>query len=466
MAPLTHSARVAYGAPGLVLGLLGIPIYVHLPKYYGDALGMDLALIGAIILVSRAWDAVIDPFVGSFSDRLRTRWGRRRPMIAVGSAALALSTWLVLAPPRALGETAAAVWLSAGLFVMFTAWTVVQIPHAALGAEVTTDRHVRTELFAWRDGLWIVGTLLAAAAPSLVRAALGEPAAGGDERRVFSTLAAVYAPLLLALPLWCAWRITEPAPPAAPTGGRPASPLGSAREALRNPPFAILLVAYGIGALGSALPATLVLFYVEHVLRTPQWADAFLGLYFLTGFACLPAWTALARRVGRKRAWLGAMGLSVGAFSGATLLGPGDTWWFGLICVVSGTGFGAGLALPASLVADTVDYDEWRSGERREGLYFGLWSLVTKLSAAAGASVALPILGLAGYVAGGTQPDTVVTALRVLYAGVPCLCYAAAFVVAVRYPIDEERHLALRDALARRAQGATSPDPLGYGVTP
>jgi GPH family glycoside/pentoside/hexuronide:cation symporter len=183
-------------------------------------------------------------------------------------------------------------------------------------------------------------------------------------------------------------------------------------------------------------------------------------LYFLVGFACLPAWPAIARRLGKKQAWLLAMATSVAAFSGAAFLQYGQAWLYVLIVVASGVGFGAGVVLPASIVADTIDYDELRSGQRREGLYFGLWSVVTKASAAVGAALALPALEWAGYAANARQSESVLQMLRLLYAGVPCLCYAAAMIVAARFPIDQVCHTAIREGLMRRAQGLPAIDPL------
>lgn len=463
MPALPLRVTAAYAAPGFAFALIGIPVYVHLPKFYGDTLGVDLATIGAVILASRLWDAVTDPAVGFLSDRTRSRLGRRRPWILAGALPLALATAGLLAPPGGLAGGALTGWFALLLFVMFLAWTSVQIPHAALGPELAPGHHDRTALFAARDGLWILGTLAAAAAPAAVRAALGGPTGEAGDRAVFSTLAWIYGPLLVLLPLWCVVAVREP-PAHAPVV---ATPWAATFEAWRNRPFRVLLAAYGVGALGAALPATLILFYVEHVLRAPALAEAFLGLYFLSGFLCLPLWTRVARAVGKKRAWLSAMGVNVGAFVFAYFLGPGDTLAYGLVCLVSGIGFGAGLVLPNSLVADTVDYDELHSGTRREGLYFGLWSIVTKASAAVGAAVALPALQWSGYVAGAAeQTEEVRHALRLLYAAIPCLCYGAGLVVARRFPIDEAVHRHIRDGVARRAAGLPWRDPLSPGGHP
>lgn len=463
MSLLPLRVKAAYAAPGLAFALVGIPIYVHLPKFYGDTLGMDLGLVGAIILLSRMWDAVTDPAIGFLSDRTRTSLGRRRPWMLAGAVPLAAATAGLLAPPDGLSGAPLAWWFGALLFVAFLAWTSVQIPHAALGPEVAAGYHESTSLFAARDGLWILGTLVAAAAPALARTALGLPAGGEGDRQAFRLMALVYAPLLVLLP-WVAVLGVRERPARVAVAS---TPWGVSREAWANRPFRLLLLAYGVGALGAAMPATLVLFYVEHVLRAPGLAEAFLALYFLSGFLFLPAWTRIARRVGKKRAWLWAMGVNVGAFVFALFLGPGDTVPYAAVCLVSGLGFGAGLVLPNALVADVVDYDELRSTQRREGLYFGLWSIVTKMSAALGAAAALPALAWAGYVPQAPeQAEGVRHALRVLYAAVPCVCYGAGFVLARRFPIDEDLHRRIRDGIARRSAGLPWNDPLTTGARP
>jgi GPH family glycoside/pentoside/hexuronide:cation symporter len=446
---------LAYGAPAFALALFGVPVFVHLPKFYADVLGAPLGALSAAILLTRSWDAVLDPVIGALSDRTRTRWGRRRPYLMAAPLPLAVGVLALFAPPVTGG--ASVVWFGAAMTVGFAAWAAVQIPHAALGPELEEGHHARTSLFAVRDGLWIAGTLAAAVAPMAARALWAGPDGPADERRVFATIGALYAVLLVALPWWCAAVVRERPLPAP----RPATPVAEVlRDAWANRPFRVLLVAYAVGALGGALPGTLLLFYVEHVLGAPEWADFYLGLYFLVGFAGLPGWLALARRVGKKRAFIAATALSVTVFSAALPLGRGDTTAFLVVVVLSGLGFGAGLVLPASMQADTIDYDELRTGQRREGQYLGLWAVVMKASAALGAGLGLAVLDGAGYAPGGPQPAAVVTALKVLYCGLPCLCYVAALLVAARYPLDEGAHARVQAGIAARRRGESVRDPI------
>jgi GPH family glycoside/pentoside/hexuronide:cation symporter len=229
------------------------------------------------------------------------------------------------------------------------------------------------------------------------------------------------------------------------------------RDVMRNKPFMILLVSYTIAALGSNLPGTLILYYVQYVLRADN-ANAFLLLYFVVGILFLPGWIALARRFEKKTTWLAAMALNTSAFLGVFFLGSGDTLWYGTLVVLSGVGFGATVTLPSSMQADVIDYDEMLSGTRREGQYIGFWSIAKKIAAALGIGIALSVLGLAGYVPNVEQSPQV--QMTVLYALVPSLCNIIALSIAFAYPISAKMHQQIRTAIADRQAGRVVADPL------
>jgi len=229
-----------------------------------------------------------------------------------------------------------------------------------------------------------------------------------------------------------------------------------------NRPFMILLAAYTISAVGSNLPATLILYYVEYVLQSSR-ADLFLMLYFITGIVFLPAWIKVAGRFGKKTAWLISMAINTGIFLGVFFLGPGDETIYGVLVVGSGLGFGATLALPSAIQADVIDYDELLTGKRREGLYIGIWSIAKKMAAAVGVGVGLAFLGKVGYEPNVEQSADVVMTLRILYALVPCLCNIIALAVALAYPLDAATHRAIRDGVAHRRQDRPVTDPLRPG---
>ena len=208
----------------------------------------------------------------------------------------------------------------------------------------------------------------------------------------------------------------------------------------------ILLSAYTVSAIGSNLPATLILYYVEYVLHSNR-AELFLALYFLVGIVFIPVWVGLSRKTGKKAAWIGAMVINTLAFLGVFFLGPGDEAIYGVLVAISGIGFGAGLVLPSSIQADVIDYDELITGRRREGRYIGLWSVSKKLAAALGVGLGLWLLGRTGYTPDAAQSPMTILTLKILYALVPCVCQLIAMVIIGFYPITEVRFREIRTRL-------------------
>ncbi len=450
---IPFSSRLAYAAPAFALAVIGIPVYVYIPKFYTDIVGIPIAVVGSLLFGVRIFDAVTDPVMGIVSDKTRTPWGRRRPYVAVGALLLAATLYLLFNPPRDLPYPA--VWLGICMYALFLFWTLVTVPYESMGPELTFEADERTALFGLRDGFLIAGTFVAAATPALIQnmgALTGSPP---DERRKFFTMALIYGPLLIATCWWCVTALREKTARAVESVAlQPAW-----RGLLANRPFIVLLSAYTISAVGNNLPATLILYYVEYVLESRH-AEIFLLLYFVTGLAVLPAWVKLAKIIGKKRAWLLAMGINTGAFGGVFFLGAGDELLYGILVVLSGLGFGATLALPSAIQADVIDYDEWHTGLRREGLYMGAWSVAKKMAAALGIGLGLYVLGVAGYRPNGAQTEQVQLAIRVLYALVPSVCNLTAIAVAWGYPVSESDQRKLRQAIDRRSAGAPEADPV------
>ena len=452
---LSLAVKLAYASPAFTLAVVGIPVYVYIPKFYTDVVGVHIGMLGFLLLAVRIFDAVTDPFLGYISDRTRTPFGRRRPYIAMGSLALAVSLYLLFNPPEA-SPTFETWWFGICIFSLFFFWTVVVVPYESLGPELTFDYNERTGLFGMRDGAMLAGTLVAASSPMIVSQVLGLPQGAEGERIKFFWIAAVYGPMLIFCSWWCVLSIQERAREEHPS--RQAL-LQGLRAVARNKPFLLLLGSYTIAAFGSNLPATLILYYVEYVLGS-KLADFFLVLYFVTGIVFLPAWVLLSRRIGKKWAWIASMAINTGSFVGVFFLGPGDATIYGILVFFSGIGLGATIALPSAMQADVIDYDELLTGERREGQYIGLWSLAKKLGAALGVGLSLSILSYAGYTPNVEQSEAVRMTLRVLYALIPSLFNLLGLGIALFYPIHPKAHQEILAAIQKRRTGQKVQDPL------
>ncbi len=448
--------KAAYAAPAFALAIVGIPIYVYVPKFYTDTMGIDIVLMGVLLFSVRIFDAITDPLLGRMSDHTQTPFGRRRPYILVGAILVALAMLMLFNPPNT-NTRFITIWFGISIYALFLFWTTVTVAYEALGPEITFNYTERTTLFAVRDGALIAGTLMAAASPALVQWLFALPEGVAGQRATFRWISIFYAPLLIGTCLWCVFIIKE--------SGRnhhvktKTSILADLKTTTQNKPFIILLSAYTISAIGNNLPATLILYYVEYVLESSH-AELLLLLYFLMGILFLPVWLRIARRIDKKRAWLLSMAINTGAFAGVFFLGPGDIWPYTVLVCLSGIGFGATLALPSSIQADVIDYDELLTGHRREGQYMGLWGISKKLAAASGVGAALTLLGWSGYQPNTAQSDTVVFTLKTLYAAVPSLFNLIALFIAMAYPIDNQRHQAIRQAIKARKLGQPFRNPL------
>ncbi len=447
--------KIAYAAPAFALAVVGIPVYVYIPKFYTDVVGIHIGLLGLILLGARLFDAVTDPVIGVISDRTQTRFGRRRPYMGLGSLILAVAIFLLFNPPDGTPRFETA-WFGIWIFCLFLFWTFVTVPYESLGPEITFDYNERTTLFGMRDGALMLGTLVAASAPFMVSKLFGLPEGPEGEKSKFFIISVIYCPLIIGMCWWCVTAIQERKIPVSPNRGKTGFGLW---ECLKNRPFVILLLSYTIAAFGSNLPATLILYYVEYVLHSES-ADLFLALYFVTGIVFLPGWVVLSRKIGKKVTWIISMAVNTGAFLGVFFLGPGDAHIYGILVFISGIGFGATLAIPSAMQADVIDYDELLSGKRREGQYIGVWSVAKKLAAALGVGVSLSLLGFSGYSPNVAQSEDVVFTLRVLYALVPSVCNILALFIAMLYPINRVTHEAIRDAVQKRKNGQRVSDPL------
>jgi Na+/melibiose symporter-like transporter len=387
-------------------------VYVHLPKFYGGTLGVDLTVLGALLLALRLADGAIDPLLGAWSDRARSR----RRLVVIAAPLLALGMVALFMPlPRTPGPLL--LWLAGALALVYFAFSLATISHNAWGAELSADPVERTRIAAVREGLALVGVVAASVAPAL----LGAP---GDPDSGLGTYAWGYAALTLAA---AAILLRAPEQPRQASGE--ASAWSGARIPLGDPLFRRLLVVFVANGIASAIPATLVLFFIADVLREESRQGLFLALYFVAGAAGMPLWVRLSARIGKVRAWALGMAAAIAAFVWAYGLGAGDAGAYAAICILSGLALGADLALPPSLLADVIDRAE---NERATGAYFGLWTLATKLNLALAAGVALPLLAALGYAPGGRDPAAL-AALAFVYAAVPCLLKAGAIAALFRF---------------------------------
>jgi GPH family glycoside/pentoside/hexuronide:cation symporter len=429
--------QLLYGFPALALTAAGVSVYVFITRFYADCIGISLSVIGAVVLGSRIWDAVIDPSIGALADRTSSRLGRRRAWLLFSLIPFSFALFALFAPPAELSARANEIWFAVSTFLFFLFLSTVQIPYEALGAELSNDYNQRNRLFAIRQGFFILGTVFAAALPSLLIAVWGFPEQVTEQRGLFAAIGFIYAVLTVLSVLFLTNNIAGSEKPTIREQIH-RSLMAQTLEALQSPAFRILIIAYVLSGFGAALPATLIEFYVRYVLGGDSSAP-FLVLYFSVGFVTLPIWVWLANRYDKRNTWMVSLVINAGAFLGVFFLGPGSQSLYALLVTISGIGFGGVVTIPLSMQADVIEHDARRNnGLRREGTFMGLWSVASKLSAALGAGIAFPLLDFVGYVPNQPQSESVILTLRALYAGLPALCYLLSLFVIIKFPLSRQ----------------------------
>ncbi len=399
---------LAYGLMGFPLAFAALPLYVILPNHYAREFGVPLATLGAVLLGARLFDAFIDPALGRLTDRLFAR--STAAVLALGAAAalvLAIGFALLFFP--LVSEPASLViWATAMLMLTYAGYSALSVAHQSWAAMLGGNEAQRSRIVAWREGLGLLGVVTASVLPVL----LGLPV----------TTAVFLVALVLG---WWGWqRSIRPvtvmphevsATPAAPT---------SVWQPFRQASFRRLLAVFMLNGIASAIPATLVLFFIQDKLAAPaSFEPLFLGSYFLCAALSIPLWLAIVKRIGLARSWLVGMLLAMSVFVWASQVGDGQMLAFVLICALSGVALGADLALPSALLAGVIQ----AQASPTTGAYFGWWSFATKLNLALAAGLALPLLDLFGY-APGVRDAAALNALVVAYCVLPCVLKAMAAV--------------------------------------
>lgn len=398
---------------GLALAFVALPLYVLLPNHYARQFGVPLSALGAVLLITRLADALIDPLLGRWVDRLFHRsLSAVQRFTAVACVLMALGFAALFFPPVQSAE--ALLWVSAGLLmVTYASFSAVTVAHQTWGAMLGGTAVEQSRVVAWREGLGLLGVVLASVVPTV----LGLEAMVG----------------LFALALaagWLLWR-TAPRPALAhvelalEVDHLSKQPGVETKEAsslvlpFKEIAFVRLISVFVVNGMASAIPATLMLFFVQDRLQAPAGMETvFLGTFFMCAAASMPLWLKAVARWGLARSWLSGMCLSTAVFVGASVLGQGQTTAFVLICIASGLAMGADLALPGALLAGVIQHSQRL--QNAQATCWGWWNFATKLNLALAAGVALPVLGALGYTL-GARDASALQALTVAYCLLPCI---------------------------------------------
>ncbi len=425
-----------YGLPGLGVNFLFSLILILYMKFATDELGVAPGIMGGIFFVARIWDAVSDPVAGSLSDRTNSRLGRRKSWMLASSIPLALTAVAMWSPPTSLDGAALTLWIGVSVVAFYTAYTLFEVPHMALGAELTHDRVSRVRVFGARQLLRTIGLFIAG---SLGAALLEDPA---DPRATGFWMALVAGLFTLATIVFSVFRLPAERQEYLGRGGQ--GILRSLRDVWRNRHARMLLFVFFLETMGAGAIGVLAPYVITYVVRTPELLSEMLVAYMVPALISIPLWVRLGGRFEKRRLWLAGIVLGAGGFGSLFFLEEGSYWLIFAAAATAGIGNGCGSTLGQALKADVIDMDEFDTGERKEGAYFAAWNFTSKLAA----GVMMGVVGLSlqwvGFVPNEAQAPMTEFTMRFLMGGVPFLGFGIAGLVLARFDLSEKEHARVR----------------------
>jgi GPH family glycoside/pentoside/hexuronide:cation symporter len=445
MSGLTFAQRAGYGVGDIGFNLLWTSISLYLLFYYTDVLGISSGVAGAIIMIGMIWDGITDPLMGLLADRTRTRWGRYRPYLLFGAIPLGLSFVLMFATPWfGAGSIVLAVAVSQVLFR--TAYTVLAIPFSALSARLTSDSMERNRLSAVRMVCATIGGLFVARFTLDFATQFGD----GDLKIGFLKVAILYA-TLATLIFWTTFAGTKEKEEASNADAPSLKMIGVMLR--RNWAFLILFVAVMAGSSGGTIVSKALVYYLIYAVGAePSAIGEVLAVFIGMITVSVPAWAWVTERRSKRFVWLTGSVISIFALTLFFFAMPTSVGSVMGIMAVHGIGSGAFVLTFWSMLPDTVEFGEWKSGIRGESIVFGLITLSQKVSLGIGVGLLGILLGWIGYVPNEAQsPETLDGLLRIMTIGPAFLILFGAILISF-YPIDKELHLKMtREIDAKKA---------------
>ena len=477
--------------------MVSLPLAVYLTPVYADSagFGLSLAFVGLMLALSRVFDGITDPVIGFLSDRIRTRWGRRKPFVLIGMPIFMLGVWLLWIPPFEFREV---TWLGMTfntgypyllgvLIIMYVGATIKDVPYSAWGAELAQGYNERTLVMSWKEAFTVSGSLIGAMCPAvIVFWGYTKP----TDNVYFLTIALMFImPVLIFNLLY-----SVPEHPVKEQNTSRLSLRDSFRYVWANEPYRILVIIFLFSTIGSAMTNSLSFFFVKHVLLAGDLYGFYLAPYFISQIVAIPLWFKLSAKIGKHRAtmvaifwyalwscfipliaiapqawfdafelnkvlsflpenWLASMnaqfdGIPTGKFA----------FFIGVMCL-KGSAIGALSALPYAMAADVIDLDSARTGKRQGGAYFSIWTMTRKLAYALGLVVgttAATIVGFNSLADPIAEPNTFYSLiwLACLYSIVPALFKFIAVPMLWRYPLTEEKLKEIQEDIAAGKQTA------------
>lgn len=449
---LPLGTKIGYGFAESGITAVQLFTQIYLLKYYTEVVGLSASLAGIALSISVLWDAVSDPLMGRISDHSITKYGRRRPYIFLGGILLSLAVLLLFSPPTLLTQWGKFSYLLAVYLFVNTAMTIISVPHIALGGELTFERNERTTLFGWRLFFSNIGMLVGMIVPAAILQSLGDESSKENIQLSRIQAGEIVSILILVSSIFSFW-VTRGRDTIVITEKPEMGFFASLVSVLRNKIFLILLFAFVIATIGRTFNSAIALYYYEYYLGLKESAVVLNILlpFFVVLMSSIAFWVWISKKVGKKfPAFLGVFGLGAMTIIVYPLLPYGKLQPPLIASFVGGICAGSILIMD-SILTDVVDYDEWKTGEKREGLYFGIWKMGVKFSQAFGIALSGFLLDFIGFQNGNAEqiPELGERLSWIFGPGVGFF-FVLGSIVFLFFPLTDEKHKQVQRILLKR----------------
>jgi GPH family glycoside/pentoside/hexuronide:cation symporter len=441
--------KLKYGLADLGFALITSAIQFFLLFYYTDVAGINPALAGLALMVGKlTWDAANDPLFGYWSDRTRSRFGRRRIYMLIGAVPLGIAAWIMFSLPKGLTGVSAFLAVLLSFWLVDTFHTMSTVPYYSLTPELTRDYNERASLTSIRMVFSVLGYILGAALTTVLAGIF--QGAGLNLQQAWSATGAVFGVVAMTTTLITTFSVKEQPELAGEPSKLP--PIKAVFTSFKNRPFIILMLAFILSSFSFTVLTALVPYFITYQLNMgSQVPFVLLVMLLMIGIFLIPA-KIVSDKINKGPSY--ALGLFIASLTVMTsfFFPHAPTPLIYVVAAVAGIGFSAQWVFPWSMLPDVVEYDEKMTGERREGIYYGLWAFLTKFTSALGVAVSGWALGLFGYVPNVEQTVHALFGIRLFFGIVPAIVILISLPFLIWYPITRKNHAELvRELAARKA---------------
>ena len=448
---LSTLTKLKYGVGDFGVSAVGALIQFFMLFYYTDVVHINPGLAGTAMLVGKmTWDMVNDVLFGYIGDRTQTRWGRRRPYLIFCAVPMMLSFWLLLSIPEGL-TGAAAFFTILGTSMLFdTVYTLVCTAYSAMTAELTLDYDERTSLTTCRMVFSIIGYLCGAGATTLLASIISQQT-GMSTKEAWSYVGLIFGALAAITTLIPGLFLKNPPVIKAEPSKLP--PLRALISTLKNKPFLKYLAISMTMSTAFTIVTTMLSYYMIYQL---DMADSLYVVMFLmlgTLAVFLVPCSKVSAKLGKARTYALGITIASAGLVGAFFL-SGQSIMIFILAAIVGLGFSSQWVCPHSMMPDVIEYDELETGERREGIYYGMNATAGKITGALGSAICGWGMELTGYVEGAGQTTEALLAIRAMFALIPALLLFVCVPMLLRYPITRQKHAQVLEQLEARRKDA------------